>query len=148
MDDTFSGLDGETERSIFDNLFGPKGLICQLKTTVILVSNSGRFSLLFDDEASDIEIAQYFQSADHVVVLGNRGIVDQGNWQSIKIKAASIAKFDSGHRARDNTLVSASFEKLGAQIRAKDEAEMDLARQSGDSALYGAFLLFQLRKRS
>jgi ATP-binding cassette subfamily C (CFTR/MRP) protein 1 len=70
------------------------------------------------------------------VVLGDHGIIDQGSWQSIKIKAGSIAKFDSGNRAKDTTLVSATFEKL---VRAKDEAEIDLARQSGDSALYSNF---------
>lgn len=47
LDDTFSGLDGETEQAVFDNLFGPTGLIRGLKTTVILVSNSCKFSRLF-----------------------------------------------------------------------------------------------------
>jgi ATP-binding cassette subfamily C (CFTR/MRP) protein 1 len=87
-------------------------------------------------------IAQYFQSADHVVVLGNHGVIDQGNWQSIKVKAGSIAKFSSGNHAKDNAAVSATFDKLNAQVRAKDEAEIDLARQSGDSALYGNLRFF------
>ncbi|KAI9643325.1 hypothetical protein NHQ30_007944 [Ciborinia camelliae] len=106
LDDTFSGLDGATEQTIFDNLFGPTGLVRRLRTTVVLVSNSCKFSL-------------------------------SGNWQSIKIKAESIAKFSSGNHAKDNAAVSAAFDKLGAQVRAKDEAEMDLARHSGDSTLYG-----------
>ena len=38
--------------------------------------------------------------------------------------------------------MAATFDKLSAQIRAKDEAEMDLARQSGDSALYGNLPFF------
>ncbi|KAF7943713.1 uncharacterized protein EAE97_005783 [Botrytis byssoidea] len=126
LDDTFSGLDGDTEQTIFDNLFGYTGLMRRLKTTVILVSNS----------------SQYFQSADHVVVLGDNGIIDQGNWQSIKIKAGSIAKFSSGSHTKDNATVSAAFAKLSAQVRAKDEAEIDLARQSGDPALYGYYLKF------
>ncbi|TGO29604.1 hypothetical protein BPAE_0013g00560 [Botrytis paeoniae] len=120
LDGTFSGLDGDTEQTIFDNLFGSNGLVKRLKITVILVSNS----------------TQYFQSADHVVVLGDHGIIDQGNWQSIKIKAGSIAKFSSGNHVKDNAAVAAAFAKLSAQVRAKDEAEIDLARQSGDSALY------------
>jgi hypothetical protein len=41
LDDCFSGLDGETENKVFENLFGPTGLFRQLKTTVVLVSNSG-----------------------------------------------------------------------------------------------------------
>ncbi|KAM0171092.1 hypothetical protein ACHAPF_008462 [Botrytis cinerea] len=85
--------------------------------------------------------AQYFQSADHVVVLGDHGIIDQGDWQSIKIKAGFIAKFSSGNNIKDNAAVVAAFAKLSAQVRAKDEAEIDLARQSGDSALYEIFKL-------
>lgn len=81
-------------------------------------------------------IAQYFQSADHVVVLGNNGIIDQGNWQSIKIKSGSIEKFSSGKHAKDNAAASATFDKLSAQFRAKDEAGIDLTRRSGDFALY------------
>ncbi|KAJ8063871.1 hypothetical protein OCU04_007725 [Sclerotinia nivalis] len=126
LDDTFSGLDGDTEQTIFDNLFGSTGLLRRLKTTVVLVSNS----------------SQYFQSADHIVVLGDHGIIDQGNWQTIKVKTGSITKFSSGNRTNDNLAVSAAFDKLSAQVRAKDEAEIDLARQSGDSALYGYYLKF------
>ncbi|KAM3089362.1 hypothetical protein ACMFMG_000965 [Clarireedia jacksonii] len=121
LDDAFSGLDSKTERDVFDNLFGSTGILRQLGTTVILVSNS----------------SQYFHSADHVVVLGEHGIVDQGHWKDIKLKARAIAKFSSGNHPNNNAAVSASFDKLSAQVRAKDEAELDLARQSGDSTLYG-----------
>ncbi|KAG4028778.1 hypothetical protein MFRU_019g00660 [Monilinia fructicola] len=126
LDDTFSGLDGQTEQTIFDNLFGSKGLLRRLKTTVVLVSNS----------------SQYFQSADHVVVLGDHGIIDQGSWQSIKNKAGAIAKFSLGRQSKDNAVVAAAFDKLGAHVRAKDEAEADLARQSGASTLYRYYLRF------
>jgi ATP-binding cassette subfamily C (CFTR/MRP) protein 1 len=84
-------------------------------------------------------IAQYFQTADHIVVLGDYEILDQGNWQNIKIKAASIAKFSSSRYIKDNAILSANFDKLSAQFQAKDEAETDLARQTGDFALYGNF---------
>jgi ATP-binding cassette, subfamily C (CFTR/MRP), member 1 len=42
LDDTFSGLDGDTERIVFNNLFGPAGLLRQLGTTVVLISNSSK----------------------------------------------------------------------------------------------------------
>ncbi|KAI1293173.1 putative ABC transporter [Xylaria venustula] len=126
LDDTFSGLDGETEQIIFKNLFGATGLIPRLKTTVVLVSNS----------------SQYFELANHVVVLGEHGIIDQGNWLDIKVKAATIAKFSSGRQAKDNAVLSASFAKLSAQVRAKDEIEADLARHTGDPALYGYYMKF------
>jgi ABC-type nitrate/sulfonate/bicarbonate transport system ATPase subunit len=45
IDDSFIGLDGETERKIFENLFSPTGVLRKLRTTVVLVSNSGQFSV-------------------------------------------------------------------------------------------------------
>ena len=92
-------------------------------------------------------VAQYFKAADRIVVLGQHGIIDQGNWQNIKIKAASTAEFSSSHHTKDNAVLSANFDKLSAQFRAKDEAETDLTRQSGDSALYGIFI-FQVHECS
>jgi hypothetical protein len=55
----------------------------------------------------------------------------------MKIKAASLAKISPSHHIKDNAVLSADFDKLSAQLRAKDETEIDLARQSGDPALYG-----------
>lgn len=82
-------------------------------------------------------LAQHFPGADHIVVLGDNGVIDQGSWQNIKVKAASIAKFSPIDYAKDTTMLSTNFDKLAAQLRAKDETEQDLARQSGDPALYG-----------
>ncbi|CRG86131.1 Multidrug resistance-associated protein 6 [Talaromyces islandicus] len=126
LDDTFSGLDGDTEQTVFKNLFRPTGLIRQLNTTVILVSNSH----------------QYFNVADHIVVLEDHRILNQGHWQDIKIGGAPSAKLSSGYRTKDNNILSTNFEKLGAQLLAKDETEMDLSRKSGDPALYGYYLGF------
>lgn len=84
-----------------------------------------------------MRIAQYFHAADHIVVLGDNSIVDQGTWERIGTKATSIAKFHSGREEKDSVILPAGFDKLGAQFRAKDEAEEDLSRQTGDSALYG-----------
>ncbi|KAK7978424.1 hypothetical protein PG988_005914 [Apiospora saccharicola] len=122
LDDAHSGLDGDTEQAVFDNIFGAKGLLRQSKTTVVLVTNS----------------AQYFPSADHVVVLGNGQIMDQGPWENLNITSSLIAKFSYGHQANENdTALSESFKKLITQVQAKDEIKADLSRQSGDPTLYG-----------
>ncbi|KAI1347264.1 putative ABC transporter [Xylaria sp. FL0043] len=126
LDDTFSGLDGETEQSVFENLFGTTGLIRRLKTTVVLISNS----------------SQYFQLADHIVVLGERGVIGQGSWRDIKAKAFSVAKFSPSNHIKDSTVLSASFDKLSAQVRAKDEIKFDLERHTGDPSLYGYYFSF------
>ncbi|KAI0401067.1 putative ABC transporter [Xylaria palmicola] len=125
LDDTFSGLDGETERTIFESLFTASGLTRQLKTSAVLISNS----------------SQYFQFANHIVVLGDRGIVDQGPWQDIKVKAASIDKLSAGQRVEDTTR-SADVDKIAARILAKDETYVDLARQTGDTSLYSYYFGF------
>ena len=42
LDDVFSGLDADTEESIFLKVFGPTGLLRQHKSTVILVTHAGK----------------------------------------------------------------------------------------------------------
>lgn len=39
LDDSFSELDGETEKTIFKNLLGATGLTQRLRTMVVLISN-------------------------------------------------------------------------------------------------------------
>ncbi|KAI0521679.1 putative ABC transporter [Xylaria bambusicola] len=127
LDDTFSGLDGDTERTIFDNLFKSTGLLRQQKTTVILVSNS----------------SQYFEAADHVVVLGNNSIVEQGPWRTIKLKSQTLAKFSAGtQQPVEDAKLAGRYDALNAQIRVKEETEADLSRQTGDPAIYGYYLRF------
>ena len=83
-------------------------------------------------------VAQYFPSADHVVVVGNGGIMDQGPWGKLHITSSLIAKFSAGKQVDDgDTVLSENFKKLITQVRAKDEIRQDLSRQSGDPALYG-----------
>jgi ATP-binding cassette subfamily C (CFTR/MRP) protein 1 len=70
------------------------------------------------------------------VVLGDHGIKEQGTCQEINANTAATAKFTLGPQDK-NTVLSANFDQLRAQFRATDEAEVDLARQTGDLALYG-----------
>jgi len=41
LDDVFSGLDASTENLVFHSLLGERGLLRDLRTTVILVSSDG-----------------------------------------------------------------------------------------------------------
>ncbi|KAI0535783.1 putative ABC transporter [Xylaria digitata] len=122
LDDILSGLDGDTEKAVFNNLFGPTGLIRRLKTTVILVSNS----------------SQYFEAADNIVVLDQHGVLEQGSWENIKVKAGSISKFSRTHNSKDNPVLSA-FDKLSKLAQVGIETEADLARRTGDPALYSYY---------
>lgn len=85
------------------------------------------------------ETDQYFHAADHIVVLKDHEILDQGNWHKIQFKATFSTKLLSSYRNKDSTILAANFEKLNNQLRAKDETELDLARQTGDPSLYGEF---------
>ncbi|TVY68841.1 ABC transporter FUM19 [Lachnellula suecica] len=126
LDDSFSGLDGETEGHVFNNLFGPMGFFRRSKSTVVLVSNS----------------TQYFHTADHIVVLKDRKVKEQGPWEVMKRREASIAKFTPHPQDKNAVTLSASFDTLSAQLRVKDEAELDLSRQTGDLALYSYYSQF------
>lgn len=46
LDDTFSALDGETERHVFANLLGSNGILRRHGITIVLVSSSGKFALM------------------------------------------------------------------------------------------------------
>jgi ABC-type Fe3+/spermidine/putrescine transport system ATPase subunit len=84
-------------------------------------------------------IAQFFSDADHIVVLGDGEVKEQGPWDKIKGKTAAIAKFipSGDHFEGFTTAEGVANSKLTAQLRAKDDAEIDLARKTGDIALYG-----------
>jgi hypothetical protein len=75
--------------------------------------------------------------ADHIVILGDHGIKEQGLWTNIRSKAESIDKFNLNPHVNGDVVLSANFDRLRAQVRAKDEAEVDLSRQTGDLRLYG-----------
>ncbi|KAK0708156.1 putative ABC transporter [Lasiosphaeris hirsuta] len=128
LDDSFSALDGDTENKVFENLFGPAGLLRRSKTTVLLVTNS----------------TQFFPAADHIVILGNQGVQEQGPWETIKAKTGAIAKFIPRNRPEGNSSLApaSTSTKLSAQLRAKDEAEADLSRKTGDFALYAYYFRF------
>lgn len=71
------------------------------------------------------------------MIIGDHEILDQGNWQNIQSRTAFSSKFSSGYRNKDNITLSTSLEPLNVQLRTKRESEIDLARQTGDPALYG-----------
>lgn len=50
LDDVLSGLDPKTESAVFKEVFGRKGLLRKLGTTVILATHSGEiFINIFSD---------------------------------------------------------------------------------------------------
>lgn len=85
-------------------------------------------------------VAQYFNVADGIVILGDHGVKEQGTWEAIKVKAASIEKFIANTQGNNNIVSLANLESVHSQIKVEDEAAVDLSRQTGDFALYGIVL--------
>ncbi|KAK1755647.1 ABC transporter FUM19 [Echria macrotheca] len=124
LDDILSALDGETENRVFERVFGHEGLLRRSRTTVVLVTNS----------------TQFFSSANHIVILGAGGVKEQGPWEAIVEKSAAILKFiPSSHHDVKTGTSPADLAKLSAQLRARDEAAVDLARKTGDIYLYNYY---------
>ncbi|KAE8154272.1 putative ABC transporter [Aspergillus avenaceus] len=121
LDDTFSALDGQTEKTVVDNLLGPNGLFRQQSTTVIMITNS----------------AQYFPLADQVLILLDSTVKMQGSWDEIHHNAQNIVKFslhqDEEKDARLGTEVKTILPDRTGSMR---DAANDLSRQSGDTELY------------
>lgn len=68
LDDILSGLDANTAEHVFNNIFGPIGILKQREVTVILCTHT----------------TQHLVSADYLVALGSDGsIVEQGSFQDL-----------------------------------------------------------------
>lgn len=126
LDDPFAALDGRTDEQVFANLLGEDGILRKMGCAVVLVTNSTR----------------HFASADRVVLLGDGGVREQGTWDSLQAKLAAIEKFIPPASGKDESKSAPEIDltrRLEAQLRVRDEAETDLARKTGDVALYGYY---------
>ncbi|KAF5559536.1 multidrug resistance-associated 1 [Fusarium napiforme] len=127
FDDVFSGLDGQTARTVFDNLFGERGLLRQWNTTTVLATRS----------------VDFLSSADHIICLNKDGkISEQGPFSGLKDADGYVHSFlrDRIHGGEASTLATDDIEEKAsklAQATPKHQAnEEDTRRQRGDSTVY------------
>ncbi|EKV12763.1 ABC multidrug transporter, putative [Penicillium digitatum PHI26] len=81
LDDALSGLDATTENHIFHSLFGPGGLLKEMKTCTIVASSS----------------VKRLPYSDHIVVLDAGGrICEQGSFASLNKTGGYVASFGLG----------------------------------------------------
>lgn len=126
LDDPFAALDGRTDEQVFADLLGRRdGILRKMGAAVVLVTNSTR----------------HFPAADRVVLLGDGGVREQGTWESLQAKLAAIEKFIPSAPGKDESKSNEAdlTRRLEAQLRVRDEAATDLARKTGDVALYGYY---------
>ena len=80
--------------------------------------------------------AQYFHLADEIIVLENRRIQARGTWDELKsvpMAKVQMAGSEHGHHV-PNEMESV---KMKTQAMLKEDAAEDMARKTGDFALYG-----------
>ncbi|KAK4224363.1 hypothetical protein QBC38DRAFT_18446 [Podospora fimiseda] len=79
LDDILSGLDSSTENHVFHSLLGKKGLLTELKSTVLMVSSS----------------AKRISYTDHIICLNGQGeITAQGNFDDLNNAGGYVASFN------------------------------------------------------
>ncbi|KAK2738485.1 hypothetical protein FQN57_007000 [Myotisia sp. PD_48] len=123
LDDVLSGLDWATERSILEGVFGSKGMLKDLQTTVILATSS----------------ASHLAYADHVICLDNTGqIARQGTPESVSTATKDIeelGKQPTATLARLETEIPEALQEL--ELLA--DPEPDVSRKTGDLKVYAYY---------
>ncbi|KAJ5375709.1 ABC transporter integral membrane type 1 [Penicillium concentricum] len=132
LDDVFSGLDADTEEKVFQQVFGPDGLLKQRGSTVVLCTHSIR----------------HLPAADHVIALGNGTIVEQGSFHKLMNSQGYVQRLGL-KSSSDN---AAPTEETTSERRAQESKpqmlhttitntsfippDTDSSRQVGDKTVY------------
>ncbi|KAL4807422.1 P-loop containing nucleoside triphosphate hydrolase protein [Aspergillus unguis] len=77
LDDVFSGLDADTEEQVFQQVFGPNGLLRERSTAVVLCIHSVRRLPAFD----------------YVIVLQIGTVIEQGGFDDLLARPGYIQHF-------------------------------------------------------
>ena len=123
LDDTFSGLDAESEDGIFTRLLGKRGLLRQLGVTVLLATHA----------------AHRLSYADHIIALTAQGTIsEQGTFPELMNSGGYVAALAARHKLEDER----SDERPPSARHAKDSddahetASEELVRPLGDIQVY------------
>ncbi|KAH7248979.1 P-loop containing nucleoside triphosphate hydrolase protein [Fusarium redolens] len=127
FDDVFSGLDSQTARTVFENLFSERSLLRQWNTTTLLATQS----------------VDFLWSADHTICLNNDGeISEQGIFSDLKDTGGYVQSLlrDRVHGVEASEFATDDIKEhttKPAQTASKQQAnEGDSRRQRGDSTVY------------
>ena len=130
LDDVLSGLDTDTENTVFHSLLGQDGLLRNHGTTVILASSS----------------AKRLPYADHIMVLGKNGhVLEQGTFDDLNAQGGYVSSLNL---RMEKTLEAKTPKMIGTQSTSSKstitatpstsvlKTEDDMNRQTGDIAIY------------
>ena len=91
---------------------------------------------------------QLFELADNVVLLGDRGIKQQGSWETIKDELQSVEKFTKSSTSGQKDVAEGVATLDSKLAHARDQAQADLTRKTGDIALYGIYTFQRVERES
>lgn len=140
LDDPFSALDPAVTDHIVQRLLGPRGLFRKMGTTVFLISNSSRFTIIRANlSSSNIKgcIEDLFPIADRVLLLQDSRLHLQAptNPQDPKASVGASALPEqpfSNSSQHEASKVAAPIRKLHL-----NDAADEISRRTGDFAIYG-----------
>lgn len=125
LDDVLTGLDRTTERSILNDVFGPDGLLKNMKTTVVMATNT----------------ASHLQFADKIVILNGQGeITQQGTLEDVFSSdfIQTLADLPPVTTSRPELEISEeTMQDIGVPLDSEEEPEPK--RQSGDFKVYAFY---------
>jgi ABC-type bacteriocin/lantibiotic exporter with double-glycine peptidase domain len=131
LDDIFSGLDADTEEQVFQQVFGPNGLLRQRRTTVVLCTHS----------------VKHLPAADHIIVLEEGRITEQGSFVQLMssrgyVQRLGIEDSSNGEVSSKHTTLQESKSQLWTtKTKALSlDAATDLSRQVGDKTVYKHYI--------
>ncbi|KAF5000611.1 hypothetical protein FGRMN_1643 [Fusarium graminum] len=146
FDDVFSGLDSQTARTVFENVFSQRGLFREWNTTVILATQSGEAVHLLGYPSTDRLTAEFLSSADRIICLNNEGRVsEQGTFHDLEkaggyLQSVLRIKTDQPDlEIPESTTENDCIEQAPQSTQAspkQPEEESDTRRQRGDSTVY------------
>jgi ABC-type multidrug transport system fused ATPase/permease subunit len=134
LDDVFSGLDADTEEQVFQQTFGPNGLLRRRRATVVLCTHSIR----------------HLPAADHILVLRDGTVLEQGGFRELNANKGYVQRLglstpSASDNSSESTKPTESSRKLKQQIPSTTIARAETApvakksgaaRQMGDKTVY------------
>ncbi|KAH8728019.1 putative ABC multidrug transporter [Phaeosphaeriaceae sp. PMI808] len=136
LDDIFSGLDANTEEHIFQQVFGPGGLLRRRRATVILCTHSVR----------------HLPAADHVLVLENGTVTEQGGFGELMANPGYVRRLGLKDLSESDTITEDTTSKSKEQERnsqlfqvttldtVADVPDTSKSRRMGDRTVYKIYI--------
>lgn len=123
LDDTFSGLDPQTEDLVFMRLLGKRGLLPEQGTTVLLVTH----------------VLHRLPFADQVLVLADGTITEQGPFAELRRREGYLARLTAELETKDAENDELEEQQRGGKKQAKSHQTTDVeeaVRPLGDMQVY------------